>query len=133
MILITGATGTVGSEVVKRLSAHGVQVRAVTRDPRKADAHRLPHVQFVQGDFEDVDAMRRACAGVDRAFLLTNSTERTEHQQIAFTRVAHQSGVRHIVKLSQLHADTNAPGMMRLRVSDAKSSGRSWMSRSWIA
>ena len=53
--------------------------------------------------------MRRACAGVDRAFLLTNSTERAEQQQIAFTRVAQQSGVRHIVKLSQLHADANAP------------------------
>jgi uncharacterized protein YbjT (DUF2867 family) len=110
MILITGATGTVGSEVVKRLSACGVQVRAVTRDPRKADAHRLPHVHFTQGDFEDVESMRRACSDVDRAFLLTNSTERTAHQQIAFTRVAYQSGVRHIVKLSQLHADTNAPG-----------------------
>jgi uncharacterized protein YbjT (DUF2867 family) len=110
MILITEATGMVGSEVVKRLSAQGIQVRAVTRDPRKADAHRLPHVQFVQGDFEDVDSMRRACAGVDRAFLLTNATERTEQQQIAFTRVAHQSGVRHIVKLSQLHADASSRG-----------------------
>ena len=110
MILITGATGAVGSEVVKRLSAQGVQVRAVTRDPRKADANRLPHVQFVRGDFEDLDSMRRACSGVDRAFLLTNSTERTEHQQIAFTRVAEQSGVRHIVKLSQLHADMHSPG-----------------------
>ena len=110
MILITGATGTVGSEVIKRLSAQGVQVRAVTRDPRKAEANQLPHVQFVQGDFEDVDSMRRACSGVDRAFLLTNSTERTEQQQIAFTRVAQQSGVRHIVKLSQLHADPNSPG-----------------------
>src|SRR5262252_7276654 len=77
MILITGATGTVGSEIVKRLSAQGMPVRAVTRDPRKADAHRLPHVHFVHGDFEDVDAMRRACAGVDRAFLVTNSTART--------------------------------------------------------
>jgi uncharacterized protein YbjT (DUF2867 family) len=76
----------------------------------KADANRLPHVQFVQGDFEDVDSMRRACSGVDRAFLLTNSTERTEHQQIAFTRAAKQSRVRHLVKLSQLHADTNSPG-----------------------
>ena len=109
MILITGATGTVGSEIVKRLSAQGMPVRAVTRDPRKADAHRLPHVHFVHGDFEDVDAMRRACAGVDRAFLVTNSTARTEHQQITFTRLAHQSGVRHIVKLSQLHADASAP------------------------
>ena len=43
-ILITGATGTVGSEVVKRLSAQGAQIPAVTRDQRKADANRLPHV-----------------------------------------------------------------------------------------
>jgi uncharacterized protein YbjT (DUF2867 family) len=75
MILITGAAGTVSSEVVKRLSAHGFEVRAVTRDPQKAAAHRLPHVQFVQGDFEDVDSMRQTCSGVDRAFLATNSTK----------------------------------------------------------
>jgi uncharacterized protein YbjT (DUF2867 family) len=74
MMLMTGATGTVGSEVVKRLSAQGVQVRAVTRNPRKAQAHPLPHVRFVQGDFEDPESMRRACDGVDRACLLTNST-----------------------------------------------------------
>jgi uncharacterized protein YbjT (DUF2867 family) len=110
MILITGATGTVGSEVVKQLSAYGRQVRAVTRDPRTAEAHRLPHVHVIQGDFEDVESMRRACTGVDRAFLVTNSTERTEEQQVVFTRVAHESGVRHIVKLSQLHADVRSPG-----------------------
>jgi uncharacterized protein YbjT (DUF2867 family) len=109
MIVITGATGTVGSEVVKRLSAQGVQVRAVTRHPRKAEANPLPYVQLVYGDFEDPESMRRACSGVDRAFLVTNSTARTEQQQIAFTRVAHQSGVRHIVKLSQLHADAGSP------------------------
>jgi uncharacterized protein YbjT (DUF2867 family) len=109
MILIAGATGTVGSEILKRLSAQATEIRAVTRDPRKADAHLLPHVQFVQGDLEDPESMKRACAGVDRAFLLTNSSERAEHQQTSFTHVVHQSGVRHIVKLSQLHADANAP------------------------
>jgi uncharacterized protein YbjT (DUF2867 family) len=46
---------------------------------------------------------------VDRAFLLTNSTERAEQQQIAFIHVAQQSGIRHIVKLSQLHADATSP------------------------
>jgi uncharacterized protein YbjT (DUF2867 family) len=110
VILITGATGTVGSEVVKRLSAQGKQVRAVTRGLQKAKSHRLPHVQFVKGDFDDPDSMRLACAGVDRAFLLTNSTERAEKQQIDFVRVAQNSGVRHIVKLSQLHADVKSPG-----------------------
>ena len=109
-ILITGATGAVGSEVVKGLSAQGVQVRAVTRDRRKAEANQLPNVHFVQGDFDDVDSMHRACSGVERVFLLTNSTQRAEQQQIALTRVAQQSGVRHIVKLSQLHANASSPG-----------------------
>ena len=109
MILITGAAGTVGSEVVKRLSAQAVDVRAVTRDLRKAEANRLPHVQFLQGDLDEPETMRAACEGADRAFLLTNSTERAEQQQLAFTRVAQESGVRHIVKLSQLHADASSP------------------------
>jgi uncharacterized protein YbjT (DUF2867 family) len=110
MILITGATGTVGSEVVKRLSAQGRQVRAVTRDLRKAEAIPLSQVQFVQGDLDDPNSIRRACLGVERAFLLSNSTERAERQQTAFVDLAKQSGVRHIVKLSQLHADVNSPG-----------------------
>ncbi len=65
---------------------------------------------MVQGDFEDADSIRRACSGVDRAFLASHSTERTESRQIAFTRLARESGVRHLVKLSQLHADASAPG-----------------------
>ena len=80
----------------------------MTRDLQNVDAHRLSHVQFVQGDFEDLESMRRACAGIERAFLLTNSTERAEEQQTSFTRVAHESGVRHLVKLSQLHAHARA-------------------------
>lgn len=107
MILITGSTGTVGSEVVKRLSSKAIGARALTRDPRKANP--LPHVKFVQGDFDDPESMRSACSGVDRAFLLTNSTERAEQQQIAFVRVAQESGVRRLVKLSQLHADASSP------------------------
>ena len=110
MILITGATGTVGSEVVKRLSAQCTQVRALARDLIKAEANRLPRVQFVRGDFDDGDSIHRACSGVDRAFLLTNSTERAEQQQIAFVTVARECGVKHIVKLSQLHAHVSSPG-----------------------
>ena len=109
MILITGATGTVGSEVVKRLSSKAIGARALTRDPRKAEANPLPHVKFVQGDFDYPESMRSACSGVERAFLLTNSTERAEQQQIAFVRVAQESGIRHVVKLSQLQADASSP------------------------
>jgi nucleoside-diphosphate-sugar epimerase len=68
MILITGATGTVGSEVVKRSSAK----RAVTRDLRKVETNRLPNAQFVQGNFDDVGircaerARHRASVPVDQ-------------------------------------------------------------------
>ena len=86
MILITGATGTVGSEVVKRLSAQGRQARALTRDLRKVEADEFPHIEFVQGDFDGADSLQRACSGVEQAFLLSNSSERAEQQQIAFRR-----------------------------------------------
>lgn len=110
MILITGATGTVGSKVFKRLSVGGVAIRAMTRNLAKAAGNPLPDVEFVQGDFDDVESVRRACEAVEKAFLLTNSTERAEEQQITFARVARESGVRHVVKLSQLHADEKSPG-----------------------
>ena len=110
MILITGATGTVGSEAVKRLSAQGRQARALARHLGKVNADQVPHVEFVQGDFDDADSLQRACSGVEQAFLLSNSSERAEQQQIGFVGAARKSGVRHIVKLSQLHADANSPG-----------------------
>ena len=110
MILITGATGTVGSEVVKGLSAQGRQARAMTRDLRKVEAEEFPDIEFVQGDFDDGDSLERACSGVEQAFLLSNSSERAEQQQIGFVEAARKNGVRHIVKLSQLHANVNSPG-----------------------
>ena len=109
MILITGATGTVGSEVVKRLSTQGRHARALTRDLCKVEADEFPHIEFVQGDFDDANSLQRACSGVEQAFLLSNSSERAEQQQIGFVEAARKSGVRHIVKLSQLHADVNSP------------------------
>src|SRR4029077_3010520 len=81
MILITGATGTVGGEVVRRLSAAGVPVRAVSRRPDAAAP--LPWVEYVRGDFDDLASMRAACAGADRAFLLPNSPERAKRTQEA--------------------------------------------------
>jgi uncharacterized protein YbjT (DUF2867 family) len=109
MILITGATGTNGGEVLKRLVQQGVPVRAMVRNPAKADALRQPNVEIVEGDFDRPETLASALAGVERAFLVTNSTDRAEQQQLAFVRAAGQSGVKHIVKVSQIHADANSP------------------------
>jgi uncharacterized protein YbjT (DUF2867 family) len=110
MILVTGATGTNGTEILKRLATADVQVCAMVRNLDHASAIALPDVEVVEGDFDRLETLLAVLDGVERAFLLTSSSERAESQQIAFIDAARQSGVAHIVKLSQFDADVNAPG-----------------------
>jgi len=110
MIMVTGATGNNGTEILKRLATGDVQVRAMVRNRERASAITLPHVEVVEGDFDRPATLLAALAGVKRAFLLTNSSERAQAQQIAFIDAARQSGVAHVVKLSQFDADVNALG-----------------------
>jgi uncharacterized protein YbjT (DUF2867 family) len=109
MILVTGASGSNGSEIVRRLSRKGAAVRAMIRKPHDGGENELPGVQFVTADFDDAESIRHALEGVERAFLVTNSSERVEAQQLAFVDAARAVGVRHIVYLSQLHAARNSP------------------------
>ena len=60
MILVIGATGTNGREVVRRLAGAGHRVRALVRDPAKADGLRLPNVELAQGDLGDPASLDRA-------------------------------------------------------------------------
>jgi uncharacterized protein YbjT (DUF2867 family) len=108
MILVTGATGSTGSEVIKRLAGSGADIRAMVRKiPR--GMYTPSGVEFVAGDFDSSASVRRALEGVDRAFLVTNSSERVEAQQLGFVEEARGAGVRHIVYLSQLHAAADSP------------------------
>ena len=67
-ILVTGATGTVGRQVVEQLVARGADVRALVRDPAKANFPA--RVAVAQGDLLDVDSLRGAFSGVSTLFLL---------------------------------------------------------------
>ncbi|MBN8565072.1 MAG: SDR family oxidoreductase [Leptolyngbya sp. UWPOB_LEPTO1] len=109
MILVTGATGSNGTEIVKRLTAQNVQVRAMVRNHDRAKEIALPNVEVVEGNFDRPETLLEALTEVDRAFLLTNSTEHAEAQQLAFVDAAKQSGVKHIVKLSQFAANADSP------------------------
>jgi (4-alkanoyl-5-oxo-2,5-dihydrofuran-3-yl)methyl phosphate reductase len=102
MILVTGATGTVGREVVTQLLAAGQTVRAMTRNPAKA---RLDaRVDVVRGDFEDPASLAAATRAVDRVFSLTTGPQIGLHERnLAYA--AKIAGVRHIVKLSALGGD----------------------------
>ena len=108
MILVTGTTGTNGSEVVKALARRGVAARAMMRSVK--DGGELPSgITAVAGDFDDAAALDKALAGVEGAFLLTPSTEHAEAQQLRFVKAAARAGVRHIVKLSQFAASPDSP------------------------
>lgn len=67
MILVSGAAGNIGSEVVNSLVDRGARVRALLRDPATAVA---PGVEAATGDLEQPDSMVSALAGVDSVFLL---------------------------------------------------------------
>ena len=110
MILVTGATGSNGTEILNLLSARGVPAHAMVRSPAKAGTiAALPGVEIVAADFDDAESLDRALRGVERAFLLTNSTERAEAQQLSFVAAARRNGVRHLVKLSQFAARLDSP------------------------
>lgn len=109
-ILITGATGAIGTELTKRLSAQGIPFRAMVRSPKNAQAlTQLESASIVKGDFDDPTTIAQALQGIDQAFLLTNSSEQAEAQQLRFVAEARRAGVRHIVKLSQLAASEDSP------------------------
>jgi uncharacterized protein YbjT (DUF2867 family) len=102
-ILVTGATGTVGRQVIEQLVKRGADVRALVRDPAKAN---LPAgVAVVQGDLLDVDAMRGAVSGVSTLFLLNAVASDEFTQALIALNLAREAGVERIVYLSVIHSD----------------------------
>jgi uncharacterized protein YbjT (DUF2867 family) len=102
-ILVTGATGTVGGQVVEQLAKRGADVRALVRDPSKAN---FPAgVGVVQGDLLDVDALRSAFAGVSTLFLLNAVVADEYTQALIALNVAREAGIERIVYLSVIHSD----------------------------
>jgi uncharacterized protein YbjT (DUF2867 family) len=97
MILVTGATGTVGRALVDQLVAAGVPVRALTRRPTAAGLPDAVHV--VTGDLGDRADIARALRGVDRVFLLSTGPDIPAHDTNLIQEAA-RAAVAHIVKLS---------------------------------
>jgi uncharacterized protein YbjT (DUF2867 family) len=102
-ILVTGATGNVGRNVVEQLAKRGTQVRALVRDPSKAKF--ADGVEVVQGDLLDVDSLRAAMTGVSTLFLLNGVVADEYTQALIALNVAREAGIDRIVYLSVIHSD----------------------------
>lgn len=108
MILVTGATGTTGSEVVRQLAAARVPVRAFVRNAAAAAPLQLAGVEIVEGDLDRPESLEPALAGVRALFLLTPGDPRQVERQGRAVEAAQRAGVGHVVKLSALGAHVDA-------------------------
>lgn len=100
MILVTGATGLVGREVVEQLDSAGALVRAVTRNPAGA---KLPEtVEVVEGDPGRPGSMAAALEGVEAIFVHPRAVGLACAELLALARDA---GVRKVVVLSAINVD----------------------------
>ena len=117
MILLTGATGTVGAAVLGRLTGATEPVRCLVRDPRRLGAARV-RVQIALGDLADPSSFRNALRGVDTVVHLAASSrdqQRASLEELSamatlrLVRAAERSGVRRFVFFSALGASLQSP------------------------
>lgn len=126
MILVTGAGGTVGSEVVKALQQSGATFRAAFHSQSKADAARANGVDATVIDYERPETLDAAFRGIEKLFLLSGSNA---EQELAAIEAAKRAGVKHIVKLSVIGApeESYSFGKLHRRAEKAiEESGIAW-------
>src|SRR5690606_32128373 len=109
MILVTGATGTFGSEVARLLRDKGADFSVLVRDRDRA-LEKLAGAgvgpdQIRIGDFDDPESVRRALAGIERVFVTCVEDARMLERQRAFLEAARGSELRHIVRIGAIGAD----------------------------
>jgi NADH dehydrogenase len=117
VILLTGATGTIGSALLRRLVAERKQVRCLVRDPRDLGPERV-RVQIALGDLANPASFRHALRGVDTVVHLAAAIRDQEHASIEelngvatlrLLRAAERGGVKRFVFFSALGATLNSP------------------------
>jgi uncharacterized protein YbjT (DUF2867 family) len=105
-ILVTGSTGTIGTQVLAFLKGNDADVRALTRTPGKA---QFPAgVTAVQGDLSDIDSVRAALQGISTLFLLAPNAPDELTQAMLTLDAAREAGVTGIVYLSVFKGEAYA-------------------------
>jgi (4-alkanoyl-5-oxo-2,5-dihydrofuran-3-yl)methyl phosphate reductase len=113
MILVTGATGNIGAELVKQLAATAKPLRVVTRNETKV-SHLDPRIERVIGDLHDPSVVRKAVQGVERIFLLPFLFDSDHAPERLLLEEAKKAGVKHVVMISSGAVRLDVKGIARL-------------------
>lgn len=109
-ILVTGATGTVGSEILRIFSQKSqAGVSAFVHDPEKVDQVKAEGASAVVGSFEDRASLDTAMSGITTVILITPANPSAEDQASNVIAAAKASGVKKIVRISAIKADPQGP------------------------
>ena len=109
-VLVTGATGNIGSQLVTGLTKYGdINVSAFVRDEGKAATLKEAGAELAVGTFEDPGAVRSAVDGVDTIVLITAPNPNAADQASGVLAASKDAGVRKVVRISALKASTDGP------------------------
>ncbi|MBB6126763.1 NmrA family NAD(P)-binding protein [Mucilaginibacter lappiensis] len=106
-ITVFGATGKIGMELLRFLSAADIKTIAVTRDKNKAVT--IPCVDWVEADMANKESLYKAMNNTKAVFLLSGHSNSFVEEQGNVIEVAKEKGVGHIVKLSSGAVDKDSP------------------------
>lgn len=107
-VLVLGATGNTGTEVVKQLHDLGIKPKVMLRDVSKAEALHVSEENVRVGDFDSVEALTNAMNGVEKLYLAMPASEHNEIWVRNVLAAMQTAGVKHIVKLSGFGAHESA-------------------------
>ena len=117
-ILVTGATGNIGSEVVRQLLSNAPEVSLKVAVHSSQNVKKVKdggRVKVIQVDYNEPDTLREALEDVDKLFLLSPDVPNAADLASNVVTQAKKAGIRHIVKQSVMGADLEADvGTMRL-------------------
>ncbi|MCH7473336.1 MAG: SDR family oxidoreductase [Gemmatimonadetes bacterium] len=108
-ITVTGATGNIASLVIPTLLEKGAQVKALVRNPSKAEELKKSGVEIVEGEFTDADAAQKVMEGADSVLLIAPPNPDAVKQNSVLITAAKNSGNPHVVRISAIGAAADAP------------------------
>ncbi len=115
MVIVTGAAGRTGGEVVRLLSTRGIRVRALVRDPARVKGLNGPGVEVVVGDLTRPATLDPAFRGTNKLFLVSSPDPDVETLHGNAIEAAKRAGIRHVVRLSAHSANQSSTPLL-LRV-----------------